>query len=138
GLPIYIAHLPKRFLDLQLTPASPEEARRLVRKNLADGADATKLFVATPQADYSVKRMSPEIAKAGAEETHEQHKPVMVHPTDIEGVRLALAAKADVLVHTALGAEEPWPEDVLQQLLRENVAIAPTFKLLEYELRKQD
>src|SRR5690606_7600517 len=37
-----------------------------------------------------------------------------------------------------LGAEEPWPEDVLQQLLREKVAIAPTFKLLEYELRKQN
>ena len=54
GLPIYISHLPRRFLDAQLTPESPDAARKLVRRNLEQGADATKLFVATPQADRSV------------------------------------------------------------------------------------
>ena len=137
GLPIYISHLPRRFLDAQLMPESPDAARKLVRRNLEQGADATKLFVATPQADRSVKRMSVEIARAAAEVTHEQNKLVMVHPTDTEGVRLALAANADVLVHTTLGEETPWPKDVLQQLLADDIAIAPTLKLLGYELQKQ-
>lgn len=138
GLPIYIAHLPKRFLDAQLTPASADEARRLVSKNIEGGADATKLFVATPQQDNSLKRMSLEIARAATETTHAQKKLVMVHPTDIEGVQLALDVGADVLVHTTLGAETPWPENILKQLLERKVAIAPTFKLLGYELKKQD
>jgi imidazolonepropionase-like amidohydrolase len=137
GLPVYIAHLPRRFLDSQLTPESADAARRLVRENMAQGADATKLFAATPQADRSVKRMPVEIARAAAEVTHEQNKLVMMHPTDTEGVRLALAVNADVLVHTTLGEETPWPQDVLRQLLADEVAIAPTLKLLGYELKKQ-
>lgn len=137
GLPIYISHLPRRFLDAQLMPESPDAARKLVRRNLEQGADATKLFVATPQADHSVKRMLVEIARAAAEVTHEQDKLVMVHPTDTEGVRLALAVNADVLVHTTLGEETPWPKDVLQRLLADDIAIAPTLKLLGYELQKQ-
>jgi imidazolonepropionase-like amidohydrolase len=138
GLPIYIAHLPSRFLDSQLLPESADAARLAVRDNLERGADATKLFVATPQADHSVKRMPLEIARAAADTTHAKNKLVMVHPTDIEGVRLALAIEADVLVHTTLGAEAPWPADVVQQLLSNEVAIAPTFKLLNYELQKQN
>jgi len=137
GLPIYISHLPRSFLDAQLMPESEDAARRLVRENIDHGADATKLFVATPQADHSVKRMSLEIARAASQITHERKKLVFVHPTDVEGMRLALAANADVLVHTTLGAETPWPEDLLRQLLVDDVAIAPTFKLLGYELQKQ-
>jgi imidazolonepropionase-like amidohydrolase len=137
GLPVYISHLPRKFLDAQLMPESAAAARRLVSENLEHGADATKLFVATPQSDRSLKRMSLGIARASAEVTHAQNKLVMVHPTDLEGIRLALAAKADVLVHTTLGEEAPWPEDVLQQLLMAKVAIAPTLKLLNYELQKE-
>lgn len=137
GLPIYISHLPQSFLDSQLTPGSADEARLLVQKNLANGADATKLFVATPQADHSVKRMSLEIARAAAEVTHGNGKPMMVHPTDIDGLRLALDAGADVLVHTTFGSDSPWPQDVLERLLTERVAIAPTFKLFGYELQKE-
>lgn len=138
GLPIYIAHLPRRFLDRQLMPDSADAARRLVQNNIDAGADATKLFVATPQADRLLKRMSLEIARAAADATHARNKLVLVHPTDIEGVRLALDAGADILVHTTLGSETPWPADVLERLLAERVAISPTFKLLGYELRKQN
>lgn len=137
GLPIYISHLPHDFLEAQLMPESAEQARRVVSRNLADVADATKLFVATPQADHSLKRMALDIASAAADATHAQNRLVMVHPTDLDGVRLALAIDADVLVHTTLGSEEAWPQDVLQQLLSKRTAIAPTFKLLDYELDKQ-
>jgi imidazolonepropionase-like amidohydrolase len=137
GLPVYISDLPHAFLDSQLMPQSAEEASHLVRQNLEQGADATKLFVATPQADHSLKRMSIDVARAAVEATHAKNKLVMVHPTDIEGIRLALAAKADVLVHTVFEEEKPWPADVLDQLLSSGVAIAPTFKLFSYELQKE-
>lgn len=137
GLPIYISHLPRRFLEAQLLPDDADAARKMVRSNIEQGANATKLFVATPQADHSIKRMPLDIARAAAEETHAQNKLVMVHPTDVEGVRLALAVGADVLVHTTLGAEVPWPDELLQQLLTKEVVVAPTFKLLRYELQKE-
>jgi len=136
GLPVYISDLPREFLDTQLMPTTAEEARRVVRHNLDQGADATKLFVATPQADHSLKRMSLDVARAAAEVTHSEHKLVMVHATDFEGVRLALAAKADVLVHTVFEEESPWPQDMLDQLLSTGTTIAPTFKLFSYELKK--
>lgn len=138
GLPIYIAHLPRRFLDAQLTPDSTTAARRLVQQNIDAGADATKLFVATPQADSSLKRMSLEIARAAVDASHARNKLVLVHPTDVAGVRFALDAGADILVHTTLGSETPWPTDVLERLLAEGIAISPTFKLLGYELRKEN
>lgn len=137
GLPIYISQMPREFLDSQLTPASAAEAKREISQNLDQGADATKLFVATPQADHSLKRMSLDVARAAAEVTHARKKLVMIHPTDVEGVRLALAAQADVLVHTIFEEDKPWPEDMLQQLLSNGVAIAPTFKLFTYELQKE-
>lgn len=137
GLPVYISNLPRAFLDTQRMPATAEQASRLILQNLEQGADATKLFVATPQADHSLKRMSIEVARAAAEVTHARNKLVMVHPTDVEGVRLALAVKADVLVHTIFEEEQPWPQDMLNELLSNGVTIAPTFKLLSYELQKE-
>jgi imidazolonepropionase-like amidohydrolase len=137
GLPAYINHLPREFLDLMPQPRTAAEAVRVIQENMQAGADGTKLFVATPQADYSVKRLPLEIARQAAEETHRYGKLVMAHPTDLEGVRTALAAKVDLLVHTTLGAREPWPDTVLRQVIDADLAVIPTFKLLAHELHKE-
>lgn len=137
GLPAYINHLPRELLDLMPQPQTAEEAVRVIRENMQAGADGTKLFVATPQTDHSSKRLPLEIARQAAEETHRHGKLVMAHPTDLEGVRTALAAHVDLLVHTTLGAPDPWPDTVLQQVIDADLAVIPTFKLLAYELRKE-
>ena len=136
GLPFYLANLPKAVLDTLPQPATPEAATALVRANLDAGADGTKLFVATPQANGSVKHMPVPIARAAADETHRGGKLVMAHPTNVDGLQAALAAEVDVLLHTTLGVVQPWPEALVGQLVARKTALVPTLKLWPYELAK--
>ncbi|WP_284619366.1 amidohydrolase family protein [Aquabacterium humicola] len=135
GIPFYLAGLPKPVLDTLAQPATPEAAVRTVRYDLDAGADGTKLFIATPQADRSTKLMPPEVAKAAADETHRRGKLVFAHPTNVDGLRASLAAGVDVLVHTTLGIGA-WPEDLTKDLVARGTSLVPTLKLWGFELNK--
>jgi len=137
GIPIYLDHLPREFIERLPQPPNAEAAARVVRENLDAGADGTKLFLATPQARGAIKRMPAEVARAAADETHRRGKLVFAHPTDIDGVRDALAAKVNILAHSTLGAKTLWPEAFLREVIGSRVTIIPTLKLLGYELKKE-
>lgn len=137
GLPVYIAHLPKELLDKFPQPSSVDEALQAVRENFASGTDGTKLFIATPQGDNSIKRMPADIASAAVSETHRRGKLVFAHPTDIEGIREALDAHVDILAHPPLGAPVPWPEPLMKQVRDAGMSMIPTLKLFQFELEKQ-
>jgi imidazolonepropionase-like amidohydrolase len=136
GIPGYVADLPPEVLDLMPQPRNAEEARRAVRDNLGKGADATKLFLVTWPTRGQVKTMTLEVARAAVEESHRLGKPVLAHPTSPDGVRLALAAGVDVLVHTTLDDKAPWDADLVREMVAKNMAVMPTFKLWHYELAK--
>ena len=136
GLPFYLAGLPKALLDQFPQPATPDAAVKAVRANLDGGADGTKLFVATPQRNRVVKRMPDSIALAAAQETHRRGKLVMAHPTDVDGIRSALAANVDIVVHTTLDDGASWPDPLIRQLVAQGVSVTPTLKLWRYELAK--
>jgi imidazolonepropionase-like amidohydrolase len=137
GIPIYLDSFPREFTERLPQPPDAEAAARVVRENLEAGADATKLFLVTPQARGALARMPAEVARAAVEETHRRGKPVFAHPTDIDGVRAALAAKVDILAHSTLGARTLWPESFLREVVASKVAMIPTLKLLGYELDKE-
>lgn len=138
GLPIYIAHLPSELLDKLPQPKSVDEALKALRENFAAGADGSKLFVATPQGDNTIKRMPAGIVGAAVDETHRRGKLVFAHPTDMHGIRDALAARVDILAHPPLGADAPWPELLMKEVRDANMSMIPSLKLLEFELAKQD
>lgn len=137
GIPMYLDHFPREFLDRMPVPATPEAAVQVVRENLDAGANGTKLFIATPQAKET-RRMPAAIARAVADETHRRGKLVIAHPTDIQGVEAALAAGVDILAHTTLGVETPWPDELRREAIRKGLSVIPTLKLMEYELKKFD
>jgi imidazolonepropionase-like amidohydrolase len=137
GIPIYLAHFPRQFLDRMPQPETSAAAVRVIRENIDAGADATKLFIATPQGAGKVARMPADIARAAAEATHQRGKLVFAHPTDVDGLRAALAARVDILAHTTLGAETLWPDTLLRQVIDNKMALIPTLKLLRYELMKE-
>lgn len=137
GLPVYISQMPKELLDSLPQPETVDEALKVVRGNLAAGADGTKLFIGTPQADNSVKRIPADIARAAVNETHRQAKLAFAHPTDIQGVREALDAHVDILAHPPLDAPAPWPESLMKQVRDAGMSMIPTLKLLEFEMQKQ-
>jgi imidazolonepropionase-like amidohydrolase len=136
GIPVYIRDLPADVLARMHQPRSAEEARAAVRSNLAAGADGTKLFMVTSPTWGTFKHLSLDVAKAAVEETHRQGKLVMAHPGTVEGIRTALAAGVDVLVHTTLGENIPWDEKLTGQMVTQHMSVMPTFKLWTYELNK--
>jgi imidazolonepropionase-like amidohydrolase len=137
GIPFYLLDMPPEFLAKLPQPATVESALEAVKSNLDAGADATKLFLMTPVPGGKVAFMDPEIARAAADETHRRGLPVLAHPTDIEGIELAIEAGVDVLVHTTIGrGRTVWEPALIEQMLAGNIAVIPTLKLWTWELRR--
>lgn len=136
GIPGYLLGLPPEFLAKLPQPESAKAATTIVKANMAAGAVGTKLFVVTPRRE-GLTTMPPDIARAAADTTHRLGGLVVAHPTDISGVRAAIAAGVDLLAHTTHGSTTPWPEDVLKQVHEKRVAMTPTLKLMGYELAKE-
>jgi imidazolonepropionase-like amidohydrolase len=139
GIPFYLRDLPPAFLAQLPQPATKDAAIADVRKNLAAGADGTKLFIATPQGDGQIKRMSADVARAAADETHAHGGMVMAHPTDPAGVAAAVAAGVDIVVHTTIDGPRPvtWSADLIRDLRAHEMSVVPTLKLWHYELDKE-
>ncbi|HEY5559800.1 MAG TPA: amidohydrolase family protein [Steroidobacteraceae bacterium] len=137
GIPVYLRDLPPEFLAKLPQPETVAQALAVVQSNLNRGADATKLFVMTPQGGGRAAFMKAEIALVAADETHRRGLPVLVHPTDIEGIKLAIEAGADVLVHTTIGnGKTVWDEVLVAQLVEQGIGVVPTLKLWRYELER--
>jgi imidazolonepropionase-like amidohydrolase len=137
GIPIYLRDMPPDVLAMLAQPATVEQALAEVQANLDGGADATKLFLMTPQGAGRYAFMSPDVALAAADETHRRGLPVLAHPTDIEGINLAIEAGVDVLVHTTLGeGRTVWDAALIEQMLAANMAVVPTLQLFPYELKR--
>jgi len=139
GIPFYLRELPPEILQELAQPGDAEEAISVVARNFALGANGTKLFVATPQGDEVIRRMSAEIARAAAEETHRRGGLVMAHPTDAQGMRDAVAAGVDIIEHTTIDpAGATWSDDLIRELVARHISVVPTLKLWAYELDKQE
>lgn len=138
GIPFYLRQLPPEILRQLAQPATTEEATARVRRNLADGANGTKLFVAAPVGQGEIRRMNPQIASAAVDETHRLGGLVMVHPTDPDGVRSAVEAGADIIVHTTIDpAGSSWDAQLIAGMVARKVSVVPTLKLWRYELDKE-
>lgn len=137
GLPAYLDHFNPAFLAKLPQPDSVASAVVTVRQNLDAGAEATKLFLVTPQRNRPPQRMAAEIAEAAVAETHRRGHLVFAHPTDLDGVRAALRAGVDILAHPPLGVPGPWPRELMDALRAAGVHMVPTLKLLRYELAKE-
>ncbi len=137
GIPVYLRDMPPEFLSGLSQPATVEEALEDVQANLDGGADATKLFLMTPLGGGRYAFMQPDIALAAADETHRRDKLVLAHPTDIEGINLAIEAGVDVLMHTTFGeGRTVWDAALVEQMLGQNIAVVPTLQLWPYELKR--
>ncbi len=137
GVPIYLRDLPPDLLATLAQPASVEEALAHVQANLDAGADVTKLFLMTPQGGGRFAFMQPDFARAAADETHRRGLPVLAHPTDIEGIKLAIEAGVDVLVHTTIGeGKTAWDAALIEQMRAADMAVIPTLELFPYELER--
>ncbi len=132
GTPFYLA--PLKLPEF----ASPEDATAGVRARLGAGADAIKLFAASPVAPGKIVVMPLPILKAAVAAAHAEHRLVLAHPTTNAGVEVALEAGVDVLLHTAPDGDEEWDEAFAARMHAAGLALVPTLQLWEWELLRQD
>lgn len=131
GSPFYIA--PLKLPEF----SSADNAAGQVRRQLLSGADAIKLFAASPASRTAPPVVMPlPFAKAAVAAAHAQGKLVFAHPSDNAGVEVVLNSGVDILAHTAPDGGEPWNDEFVKRMLSAKVALMPTLKLWKWEVER--
>lgn len=129
GVPFYVRETtPKWIVATMPQPDTPEEATRIVRRNLASGADLTKLFTGSWIAHGRVLPMPENIARAAVTESHLNGKLVFAHPSNLAGVQVAIDSGVDVLAHAADDTRGV-DAKLLSSAISKNMAMIPTLKM---------
>lgn len=81
--------------------SSVSQAVERVRKQLQNGADGVKIFAASFAGGGTIIPMPLDIAKSIVAEAHRAGKPAFAHPSNMEGIEIAVQSGVDVLAHTA-------------------------------------
>ena len=124
--PIYEAnHLP----SAEITDA--QEAVHRVDAEVGAGADGIKLFTASIQGGNAPPvYMAAAAVRAITTEAHRLRRQTFAHPTDAEGVELAVDNGVDILAHVEpLGG--PWSPGLIAKLKSRHVGLIPTLMLFE-------
>jgi imidazolonepropionase-like amidohydrolase len=129
GIPYYLKGLvPEEALKELPQPRTPADAVAVVRRQIAAGADITKLFTGTWVERGRVMPMPLDVAAAAVAESHRLGKMVFSHPSNVAGLEVALRAGVDVLAHAVEDLRGLTP-DHLRQMRRQGMALIPTLKL---------
>ena len=134
GTPIYV----KSFLEQNHIPSaeidSADQALARVRHQLSDGADGIKIFTGAITAK-GVLPFPLDIAKAIVAEAHRAGKPVFAHPSNQQGLEIAIESGVDVLAHTAPMSGD-WSSELTARLKAAHMALIPTLTLFDVEAKK--
>ena len=133
GTPIYVkGFLEKNHISIPEVTSKAEAVER-VRQQIRDGADGIKIFAGSVQRD-SILIMPLDLAKAIVTEAHREGKPVFAHPSNPEGIEIALQSGVDILAHTTpIGG--PWSSSLVERLKAAHMALIPTLTLWHFESR---
>jgi imidazolonepropionase-like amidohydrolase len=133
GTPIYVkGFLEANQISIPEVESSAQGIER-VRQEIRDGADAIKIWTGSPERDGIL--ITPlDMAKALVAEAHREGKPVFAHPSDQEGIEVALQSGVDILAHTT-DSGGPWSSSLVERLKTAHVALIPTLTLWHVESR---
>jgi imidazolonepropionase-like amidohydrolase len=134
GTPIYVKgflednHIPSA--EVQSTPQALERVRQQIR----DGADGIKIFSGSITAE-GVLPMATDLARAIVSEAHRAGKPVFAHPSNAEGIEVAIESGVDILAHTAPMSGD-WTPAFVERLKAAHLALIPTSRCLTSRPRR--
>jgi imidazolonepropionase-like amidohydrolase len=128
GIPFYLRDLPAEIRAILPQPSTPAEAQAAVEQNIAQGTDILKLFTGSYVQPGHVLPMSVPIAHAAVETAHKHGQLVFAHPSNFEGITVAMESGVDVLAHapdTVTGIDDA----LIAKLVAHNMTMIPTLKL---------
>jgi imidazolonepropionase-like amidohydrolase len=131
GTPIYVKDfLQTNHISIPEVESSAQAAER-IRQQIHDGADGVKIFAGSVEAD-GILIMPLEVAKAIVREAHLAGKPVFAHPSNEEGIEVAVQSGVDILAHTTPSGG-PWSSSLIERLKAGHMALIPTLTLWHVE-----
>ncbi len=134
GTPIYVQkYLTENQIPWPEVQSIPQALER-VRQQIKDGADGIKIFTGSITA-HGVLPMPMDMAKAIVSEAHRAGKPVFAHPSNAEGLEVAIQSGVDVLAHVAPMSGD-WTSTFAEQLKSAHLALIPTLTLFDVEAKK--
>lgn len=134
GIPVYVEpFLEENHVKLP-TVASNAEAVSRVQQQVRDDADGIKIFSGSIEND-GVHIMPLDMAKAIVAEAHRLGKPVIVHPSNEQGVEVAIQSGADILAHVA-PMSGPWSPETITRMTTAHLGLIPTLTLFDVEAKK--
>jgi imidazolonepropionase-like amidohydrolase len=134
GVPIYVVgYLKDNHITLP-DDSTTEAAVARVKQEVHDGADGIKIFAGSIEPD-AVLPMPIDRAKGIVNEAHRLNRPVFAHPSNQEGVDIALQSGVEVLAHVT-SDEQPWSDALVQRMLAAHMALIPTLTLFDVEAQK--
>ncbi len=128
GIPYYLDDLPALLLAKLPQPDTPAAAIAAVQQNVAMGTDIVKLFVGSYHSPDDIIHMPLDIARAAVSEGHRHGQLVFAHPSDLEGVRIAMESGVDVLAH-APSKVDGIDDALIKAMVDRRMAMIPTLKL---------
>jgi imidazolonepropionase-like amidohydrolase len=131
GTPIYVRDfLQTNHISIPEAESGAQAIER-VRQQIHDGADGIKIFAGSVEAD-GILIMPLDLAKAIVAEAHRAGKPVFAHPSNQEGIEVALQSGVDILAHTTPSGG-PWTPSLVERLKSAHMALIPTLTLWHVE-----
>ena len=135
GTPIYVrGFLEANHVSVPEVESSAQGVER-VRQQIHDGADGIKIFAGSVERD-SILIMPLDLAKAIVAEAHGEGKPVFAHPSNQEGIEVALQSGVDILAHTT-PTGGPWTSLLVERLKAAHMALIPTLTLWHVESKNE-
>jgi imidazolonepropionase-like amidohydrolase len=133
GTPIYVrGFLEANHISIPEVESSAQAAAR-VRQQIHHGADGIKIFAGSVERD-GILIMPLELAKVIVAEAHREHKPVFAHPSNQQGVEIAIQSGVDILAHTTASGD-PWSSSLVESMKTAHMALIPTLTLWHVESR---
>jgi len=129
GVPHYVKEtVPAYVVWMMPQPETPEAAIRDEERDFDEGADVLKLFTGSYVARGKIEPMPLPIAKAAVEQAHKHGQLAFSHPSNLEGVKIAMDSGVDVLAH-APDTTEGVDTALIQALVAQRMAMIPTLKM---------
>lgn len=132
GTPVYARPFYEAFglPSSEIVDDAGAAARAL--RQFSQGADGIKLFTGAIVGETETRHMQASSVAALVAVARDAGKPVFAHPTDRQGLSLAIDNGVSALAHAAplMG---PWSDDQARLIARRRVALIPTLSLFEFQ-----
>lgn len=128
ALPFYLDDLPPEFRAQLGQPEDEAQVDALIERNRALGTDVVKLFTGSYIKRGKVAPMSLTLARRAVEDAHRNGRIVFAHPSNAEGIQIAIDSGVDVLAHapdTVKGVDD----SLLKRAVEHRMTMVPTLKL---------